>query len=284
MFKEDSSFDLIIKPQSRLVSLNLIEVWRYRDLLFMMIKRDFVTFYKQTILGPMWFFIQPIFTTITFTFVFGNLAGISTDGIPQPLFYMAGITIWNYFADSLGKISNVFISNQGVFGKVYFPRLITPLSIVISSLIKFSIQMFLFLLMMGYFGWINNADFAPNMYAFLLPILILLLAGFGLGFGMIITSLTTKYRDLAFLVQFGIQLFMYATPIIYPLSSAPEKYRSIIELNPITSIVETFRHGFLGAGQFSWNGILYSFIFMILILIFGTFLFNRTEKTFLDTV
>jgi lipopolysaccharide transport system permease protein len=284
MHKDNAEFDLVIKPQSSLFSLNLKEVWRYRDLLLMMIKRDFVTYYKQTILGPLWFFIQPIFTTITFTFVFGNLAGISTDGLPQPLFYMAGITIWNYFSECLNKVSTVFNANQGIFGKVYFPRLITPLSIVVSSLVRFIIQFFLFLLFMFYFGLVTDASFSPNAYAFLLPLLILILAGIGLGMGMIITSFTTKYRDLVFLLQFGIQLFMYATPVIYPLSSAPEKYRWIIELNPITSIVETFRYGFLGAGQFDVYQLGYSIVFTIVILFLGTIIFNKTEKSFMDTV
>jgi lipopolysaccharide transport system permease protein len=281
---KNKSNQLIIKPQSSLLSIDLAELWRYRDLLRMMIRRDFVTYYKQTILGPLWFFVQPIFTTITYVFIFGNLAGISTDGLPQPLFYMAGITIWNYFADCLNKVSSVFKDNQAVFGKVYFPRLVTPLSIVISNLIKLGIQFLLFFGMMVYFGLFTESSFQVNQYALLLPFLIALLAGLGLGLGMLISSLTTKYRDLAFLLAFGIQLFMYATPVIYPLSAAPEKYRWIIELNPITSIVETFRYGFLGTGMFDWYQLLYSTVFTIVLLLLGTLVFNKTEKTFMDTV
>ena len=284
MHSDKRSFDLVIKPQSSLISLNLKEVWRYRDLLFMLIKRDFVTYYKQTILGPLWFFIQPIFTTVIYVFVFGNLAGISTDGLPQPLFYMAGITIWNYFADCLNKVSTVFKDNQGIFGKVYFPRLVTPLSIVVSNLIKFGIQFLLFLAFMAYFGLATDATFSINGYALLLPVLIILLAGLGLGLGMIITSLTTKYRDLVFLLTFGIQLLMYATPVIYPLSAAPEKYQWIIALNPITAIVETFRYGFLGAGQFDIYLLSYSIAFSVIIILIGTIIFNKTEKSFMDTV
>ena len=284
MNSNKESFDLVIKPQTKLFSLNLKEVWRYRDLLMMMVKRDFVTYYKQTILGPLWFFIQPIFTTFIYVFVFGNLAGISTDGLPQPLFYMAGITIWNYFSDCLTKVSTVFNTNQGIFGKVYFPRLVTPLSIVISNLVKFIIQFGMFLGFMLYFGLATDASFAINQYALLLPALIILLAGLGLGLGMIITSLTTKYRDLVFLLTFGIQLLMYATPVIYPLSTAPEKYRWIIALNPITSIVETFRYGFLGSGQFDIYQLGYSFLFTLAVLFIGTMIFNKTEKSFMDTV
>ena len=284
MNKDDAPFDLIIKPQSRLLSLNIKELWRYRDLLLMMIKRDFITYYKQTILGPLWFFIQPIFTTMIYVFIFGNLAGISTDGLPQPLFYMAGITIWNYFADCLNKVSTVFKDNQAIFGKVYFPRLITPLSIVISNLIKLGIQFLLFLALMAYFGLASDAQFHLSSTALLFPVLIIMLGVLGLGLGMLITSLTTKYRDLVFLLTFGIQLFMYATPIIYPLSTAPEKYRWIIELNPITSIVETFRYGFLGAGQYDIYQLLYSAVFAITIFVLGTVIFNKTEKSFMDTV
>lgn len=284
MNNNKESFDLVIKPQTNLFSVNLKEVWKYRDLLVMLIKRDFVTYYKQTVLGPLWFLIQPIFTTVIYVFVFGSLAGISTDGLPQPLFYMAGITIWNYFSDCLNKVSTVFTANQGVFGKVYFPRLVTPLSIVVSNLIKFGIQFLLLLAFMLYFGLATDAQFSINLYALFLPLHIFLLAGLGLGFGMIITSLTTKYRDLVFLLTFGIQLLMYATPIIYPLSTAPEKYRWIIELNPITSIVETFRYGFLGSGQFDIYQLLYSIVFTVIVLLFGAIIFNKTEKSFMDTV
>jgi lipopolysaccharide transport system permease protein len=216
-------WDLEIRPQNHLFELHLADVWRYRDLLMLLVRRDFVSFYKQTILGPLWFFIQPLFTTIIFTFVFGNLAGISTDGLPQPLFYMAGITAWNYFADCLTKTSTVFKDNANIFGKVYFPRLIMPLSIVVSNLVRFGVQFLLFLILMGYYA-LSGASFHVTWYVFLFPILILLMALQGLGLGMIITAMTTKYRDLAFLVGFGVQLLMYATTVIYPLSTAIIKY------------------------------------------------------------
>lgn len=276
-------WDTVIEPKKSLFSLNLKEVWKYKDLLMMFIKRDFVTYYKQTILGPLWFFIQPLFTTITYVFVFGNIAGISTDELPQPLFYMAGITIWNYFADCLNKVSTVFRDNQNIFGKVYFPRLVTPLSIVASNLIKFVIQLVLFAMLYAYFV-ITGANIQPNAIALLFPVLVLMMAGLGLGFGMLITSMTTKYRDLVFLLQFGIQLLMYGTPVIYPLSTIPEQYKWAIMLNPMAPIVETFRYGFLGTGTFSWGMIGYSAAFTVGVVLLGTLIFNKTEKNFMDTV
>jgi lipopolysaccharide transport system permease protein len=279
-------WDLVIEPQSSLLDLNLKDVWRYRDLLWLLVKRDFVSFYKQTILGPLWFFIQPFFTTIIFTFIFGNLAGLSTDGLPQPLFYMAGITAWNYFADCLTKTSTVFRDNAHIFGKVYFPRLIMPLSIVVSNLVRFGVQMLLFFVMMGYYLFQNELGslFHPNIYIVLFPVLVLLMALLGLGLGLIITALTTKYRDLAFLISFGVQLMMYATTVIYPLSAAPAKYKWLIELNPMTGIIEAFRYGFLGQGEFTLNTFGYSVIFTIFSLVLGILIFNKTEKTFVDTV
>jgi lipopolysaccharide transport system permease protein len=279
-------WDLVIEPQSSLLELNLKDVWRYRDLLWLLVKRDFVSFYKQTILGPLWFFIQPLFTTIIFTFIFGNLAGLSTDGLPQPLFYMAGITAWNYFADCLTKTSTVFRDNAHIFGKVYFPRLIMPLSIVVSNLVRFGVQMSLFFVMIGYYLFQNEMGslFHPNIYVLLFPVLVLMMALLGLGLGLIITALTTKYRDLAFLITFGVQLMMYATTVIYPLSAAPEKYRWLIELNPMTGIIEAFRYGFLGQGVFTVNSFGYSVIFTLVSLLCGVLIFNKTEKTFVDTV
>lgn len=276
-------WDLVIEPQTSLLELNLKDVWRYRDLLWLLVKRDFVSFYKQTILGPLWFFIQPLFTTIIFTFIFGNLAGLSTDGLPQPLFYMAGITAWNYFADCLTKTSTVFRDNANIFGKVYFPRLIMPLSIVVSNLVRFGVQMLLFFVMMGYY-YAKGADFEVNGYVFLFPVLVLLMALLGLGLGLIITALTTKYRDLAFLITFGVQLMMYATTVIYPLSAAPVNYRWLIELNPMTGIIEAFRFGFLGQGEFTINTFGYSVVFTLISLVLGVIIFNKTEKTFVDTV
>jgi lipopolysaccharide transport system permease protein len=276
-------WDLVIEPQSSLLQLNLKDVWRYRDLLWLLVKRDFVSFYKQTILGPLWFFIQPLFTTIIFTFIFGNLAGLSTDGLPQPLFYMAGITAWNYFADCLTKTSTVFRDNANIFGKVYFPRLIMPLSIVVSNLVRFGVQMLLFFMMIGYYAY-TGADFHLNAYVLLFPILVLLMALLGLGLGLIITALTTKYRDLAFLISFGVQLMMYATTVIYPLSAAPAAYKWVIELNPMTGIIEAFRYGFLGEGSLTLQTLGYSVIFTLVSLFLGVIIFNKTEKTFVDTV
>lgn len=279
-------WDLVIEPQSSLLDLNLKDVWRYRDLLWLLVKRDFVSFYKQTILGPLWFFIQPLFTTIIFTFIFGNLARLSTDGLPQPLFYMAGITAWNYFADCLTKTSTVFRDNAHIFGKVYFPRLIMPLSIVVSNLVRFGVQMLLFFVMIGYYLVQNEmcSLFQPNICILLFPVLVWLMALLGLGLGLIITALTTKYRDLAFLITFGVQLMMYGTTVIYPLSAAPAKYKWLIELNPMTGIIEAFRFGFLGQGEFTFNTFGYSVVFTLISLVLGVIVFNKTEKTFVDTV
>jgi lipopolysaccharide transport system permease protein len=281
--KNQEDWDLVIKGHSSLFDINFGDIWRYRDLLFMFVKRDFVSFYKQTILGPLWFFIQPIFTTIVFTFVFGNLAGISTDGLPHYLFYLSGITAWNYFSDCLTKTSTVFKDNANIFCKVYFPRLIMPLSIVVSNLVRFGVQLLLLLLMMAYFGF-EGANFQLTYGVFFFPVLVLLMALLGLGIGLIITALTTKYRDLTFLVTFGVQLLMYGTTVIYPLSAAPEKYKTIIELNPMTGIIEAFRFAFLGKGEFTLGSVGYSAIFTIIVLILGIIIFNKTEKNFVDTI
>lgn len=276
-----------IEAKSSLLDLKLNEVWAYRDLLLLLVRRDFVSFYKQTILGPLWFFIQPLFTTIIFTFIFGNLAGISTDGLPKPLFYMAGITAWNYFADCLTKTSTVFKDNAGIFGKVYFPRLIMPLSIVASNLVRFGVQMLLFILMMAYYYFVIGAHFNITWAISLFPLIVILMALLGLGFGMIISAMTTKYRDLAFLVTFGVQLLMYATTVIYPLSTAIEKYPKyawLIEYNPMTPIIETFRYGFLGEGSFSWASLGYATGVTLIFLMFGIVIFNKVERNFVDTV
>lgn len=282
----DEHWDLEIKPNNSLFQLHLKDVWAYRDLLLLLVRRDFVSFYKQTILGPLWFFIQPIFTTIIFIFVFGNLAGISTDGLPQPLFYIAGITAWNYFADCLNKTSTVFKDNANIFGKVYFPRLIMPLSIVASNLIRFGVQMLLFLAMIVYY-WASGRYFGINWYILLFPVIVLLMGCLGLGFGMIISAMTTKYRDLAFLVTFGVQLLMYATTVIYPLSTAITKYPKyawIIKYNPMTPIIETFRYGFLGKGSFSWGSLGYCAGVTLFVTLLGIIIFNKVEKKFVDTV
>lgn len=273
----------IIKPQTGLLDFNLREVWHYRDLLILLVKRDFVATYKQTILGPLWFFIQPLLTTLMFVLIFGRIAGLSTDGVPQILFYLAGITVWNYFAETLNKTATVFKDNAAIFGKVYFPRLIMPLSIVVSNLVRLGIQFALFLGFWLYF-LLRSSDVHPNIYILLLPFLILMLAGLGLGFGLIISAMTNKYKDLIFLLTFAVQLAMYATPVIYPLSSIGEKYKWLIKLNPMTSIVETFRHGFLGCGVLDWAGLGYSFVFAVAMVALGAIVFNKVEKSFMDTV
>ena len=279
----EDEWDVIITPSRSLFHLNVQEVWQYRDLLTLFVRRDFVALYKQTILGPLWFFIQPIFTTLIFTVVFGNLAGISTDDIPPMLFYLAGITLWNYFADTLKATSETFTKNQGIFGKVYFPRLVAPLSITITGLLKMGIQLLLFIGIYIYFMAVGT-PIKPNLYILLFPILLLLLMGLGLGFGLIITSLTTKYRDLKFLIQFGVQLAMYATPVIYPLSEVPVKYQWLAILNPMTPIIETFKFSTLGRGTFDWMHLSYSIIFTIVLMLLGTLIFNKTEQNFMDTV
>jgi len=273
-----------IKPQSHLLDLNLAELFAYRDLLMMYVKRDIVTFYKQTILGPLWFVIQPILTTIMFMFVFGNLAGLSTDGMPQPLFYFSGIILWNYFADCLTRNSRTFTDNQQVFGKVYFPRMVVPLSITISNLVRFFIQLAIFLLIYFYYLLFTEAVITPNPTILLFPWLVVLAAGLSLGFGIIFSSLTTKYKDLTFLLQFIVQLWMYATPVIFPLSSIPADKQWLLLLNPMTAVVETFKYGFIGQGIFSWVHLAYSSGFMVVLLLVGIIVFNKVEKSFMDTV
>lgn len=276
-------WDLKIKPQDNLFHLNLKDVWNYRDLLWLLVRRDFVSFYKQTVLGPLWFFIQPLLTTIMFTLVFGRLGGFSTDGLPAPLFYLAGITAWNYFADCLTKTSTVFRDNANIFGKVYFPRLIMPLSIVVSNLVRFGVQFLLFLLALAFYAF-KGTVFQPTWAILLFPVVVILMAGMGLGAGMIISAMTTKYRDLAFLLTFGIQLLMYATTVIYPLSVVSAKYKGLITSNPMTALMETFRYGFLGKGSFSWASLGYSASLTMLFLLVGIVIFNKVEKNFIDTV
>ena len=276
-------WDLIIQPQRSLLDLRLGELWKSRDLVLLVVRRDFVSVYKQTILGPLWYLIQPLLTTITFTVIFGGIAQLPTDGLPQFLFYMSGTVIWTYFAECLTKTSNTFVNNASLFGKVYFPRLAVPVSILISNLITFAIQFVLFLIFVGIFA-LGGAAIRPNLWILFTPVLVLMMAGLGLGFGIIISSLTTKYRDLRFLVTFGVSLLMYATPVIYPVSSIPERFQALIRLNPMTPIVETFRYAFLGAGAAEPLALLYSFGFMLVIVVLGAVLFNRVEATFMDTV
>jgi lipopolysaccharide transport system permease protein len=272
-----------INSDQSLFSLPLKEVWAYRDLLLMLVKRDFITFYKQTILGPLWFIVQPLMTTAIYIILFGNIAKLSTDGMPQILFYLSGITVWNYFSESLTKTSSVFTANAGMFGKVYFPRLIMPLSIVTSSLMKFVVQFGIFILVWLYY-LIFTDSIQPNFWILFTPVLILLMALFALGMGMIFSSLTTKYKDLTFLLTFGVQLFMYITPVVYPASALPEKYQFFVYLNPLSSIFEGFRYAFLGSGTFNIINIMWSAIFIIIILVVGTVTFNKVEKSFMDTV
>ncbi len=283
MIQEEQTWDLQIRPQKNVFDLHLKDVWAYRDLLWLLVRRDFVSFYKQTILGPLWFFIQPLLTTVMFTFVFGKMGGFSTDGLPGPLFYMAGITAWNYFADCLTKTSTVFKDNANIFGKVYFPRLIMPLSIVVSNLVRFGVQFLLFLLVMAFYAF-KGTSFHITLAISLFPAVVALMALMGLGAGMIISAMTTKYRDLAFLLTFGIQLLMYATTVIYPLSAASAKYKWLIAANPMTALIETFRLGFLGRGTFTWSSFGYSAVLTFVLLIFGIVIFNKVEKNFVDTV
>jgi lipopolysaccharide transport system permease protein len=274
---------MILRPKRSLFDINLKELWQYRDLIVLFVRRDFVSKYKQTILGPLWFIIQPLLTTIMFTIIFGNIAGISTAGIPKVLFYMSGIVGWTYFSTCLNDTSQTFIKNASIFGKVYFPRLALPISVVISNLVSFLIQ-FLFLLCFLAYFLITGSSVHPNLLVLWIPFLVLLMAGLGLGFGIIISSLTTKYRDLSHLVTFGVTLWMYATPIIYPLSGIPEKYRLLVVANPMTPVVETFRTALLGVGTIDYLQLLYSCGFTLVILALGVVIFNKVEKTFMDTV
>ena len=281
---DDKNWDMTIEPQRSLLDLRLGELWRYRDLVMLFVRRDFVSVYKQTILGPLWYLIQPLLTTITFTVIFGNIASLPTDGLPQFLFYMSGTVVWGYFAACLTKTSETFVQNANLFGKVYFPRMAVPVSILFSNLITFLIQFVMFLVFVVIFV-LRGTDIQVNwLWIALSPLLMLMMAGLGLGLGILISSLTTKYRDLRFLVQFGVQLLMYATPVIYPVSSIPVRFQWIILANPMTPIVEAFRYAFLGAGTVNVNHLLYSFGFMLVVVFLGTVIFNRVEQTFMDTV
>lgn len=282
----EDKWDIIITNHSKLFSIDFREIWRYRDLMLMYVKRDFITFYKQTILGPIWYFIQPVFTTIMFMFVFGGIAGISTDGVPQAVFYMGGLVCWNYFVDCFNRSKGTFSANIGIFGKVYFPRLVVPIAGVISNLIKFGIQFTLFIAVYLYFVF-HGVEFNFNASVLLVPFLIAMLAALGLGSGMLISSLTIKYRDLNFLVSFGISLLMYATPVIYPLSVLKEshaEYLWVLLANPLTSILEAFKYAFTGVGMFSWAYLLYSLIFTIVVFVWGLLVFNRVQRNFMDVI
>lgn len=284
MKEENTEWTTILRPHRSVFYLPWRDLWAYRDLLWLFVRRDFVSVYKQTILGPLWFFIQPVFTMLVFMFAFGRLAGLSTDGLPQPLFYLAGITCWNYFADCLTKTSTVFRDNAAIFGKVYFPRLITPLSIIISSLIRFGVQMLLFSAVLLWYLAQGAAVHVRVEALFLLPLAVLLMALLGLGLGLIVTALTTKYRDLSFLLVFGVQLLMYGTTVIYPLSAAPESIRWVIELHPMTGVIEMFRFAFLGQGTLTLALLGYSVGFALVVMVAGALIFNKAERQFIDTV
>ena len=282
----DSGWTTVIQPKDKLLNINLRELWSYRDLCSLFVKRNITTQFKQTILGPLWYIIQPAMTVIMYMVVFGGIANISTDGLPQPLFYLSGICLWQYFNDCLSKTSSTFTANAGIFGKVYFPRLIVPISTVISNLLRFSIQFGLFLAVYAIYQiWIIPGQIHTNWYALLLPLLVMMLAGLALGFGILFSSMTTKYRDMTLLLDYFVRLWMYATPVIYPLSTITnEKLRFVMSLNPLTGIVEAFKYGMLGEGQFSWTMLGYSFAFMVMLLAIGIVIFNRVQRTFMDTV
>ena len=274
-----------IRPKDKLLSVDFKEIWQYHDLMMLFVKRNIITQYKQTILGPLWYVIQPMMTTVMYMVVFGGIAKISTDGLPQPLFYLAGISFWQYFSDCLTKTSNTFVNNASIFGKVYFPRLVTPLSDVISNLVRFGIQFALFLLVYLYYAFFTDAVIQPNLYALLLPVLVVMLAGLALGFGILFSSMTTKYRDLQLLLSFFVSLWMYATPVIYPLSTiSNDTLRIVMQLNPLTGIVEFFKYGMLGVGNHEWWMLGYSFGFMVVLLAVGIVVFNKVQKSFMDTV
>jgi lipopolysaccharide transport system permease protein len=279
---QNDDWDLVIKGHTTLFDLRLKEVWHYRDLLFLFVKRDFVTVYKQTILGPLWFFIQPLLTTVTFTIIFGTVAQLSTDGAPKVIFYMAGITLWNYFSNCLTSVAVVFSANASIFGKVYFPRLIMPLTVVISNLMKFGVQFLLFLCFVIYF--VIQGQIYPNLYILLTPLIILLMALISMGIGLVLTAMTAKYKDLNQLISFAVQLFMYVTPVIYPSSSVPENYQWIVNLNPLVPLFDYMRYAYIGIGQFSVGSLLYTILFSLGILAIGILVFNKSQKTFIDTV
>ncbi|MBR1700310.1 MAG: ABC transporter permease [Bacteroidales bacterium] len=281
--RDKAGWTLVIRPKKDLLDIDLAGIWRYRDLWYMYVRRDIVTFYKQTVLGPLWFLVQPVLTTAMYMFVFGGLAGISTDGAPQPLFYLSGIMLWNYFSDSFNASSNMFTNNASVFGKVYFPRLVVPLAGLTSNLVKMGIQLILFVLV--YIGYLlAGRPLQVHATLLLFPLYILLLAGHAMSWGLLISSVTSKYRDLRYLVAFGLQLFMYATPIIYPMTAASGRIRAVLELNPLTPVFESFKYGCLGCGSFSWGGLLYSTAFMLATLFLSIVVFNRVERNFMDTV
>lgn len=284
MENKNEDWSLVIKPKYSLLEVNLKEIWQYRDLIMIMVKRDFISFYKQTVLGPIWFLIQPLISTAVYVLLFNRLAQVGTDGAPPILFQLAGITLWMYFSEALLKTSNTFITNASIFGKVYFPRIVMPVSIVLSTMIKLGIQLALFFSVWAYYIFFEDANIHMTWAAWLFPVLILLMALQGLGLGMIISSLTSKYRDLRFLLTFGMQLLQFSTTVAYPLSAASGTLKKYIGYNPFTAILETFRYGFMGTGQFYQTYFIYSVIVTVVLLVIGVLIFNKVEKTFMDTV
>jgi lipopolysaccharide transport system permease protein len=283
--EKEEAWDIIIEPKNNLLKLNLKEVWRYKDLLLLFVRRDFVAEYKQTILGPIWYLIQPIFTALTYFFILNKMGGIPTDELPPMLFYMSGLTLWNYFSSSLTKTSETFLANAPIFGKVYFPRLIVPLAVITSNLIKLALQFGLLIFFIAYFHFQNNNfSFTWHWQLIFLPIPIVLMAGLSLSLGLIVSALTTKYRDLKFALTFGVQLLMYGSAVIISLNNTPEKFKSILQWNPIANVIEMFRAVLLGNRPIEWMGVIYSTVLLIIILWIGIVIFNRTEKTFMDTV
>lgn len=284
--KNNENWTTVIEPREKLLHVDFKELWRYRDLCMLFVRRNITTQYKQTILGPLWYIIQPAMTVIMYMVVFGGIAKIPTDGLPQPLFYLSGICLWQYFNDCLTKTSSTFTANAGIFGKVYFPRMVVPISTVISNLLRFGVQFGLFLVVYAIYQlFVIPGEIHTNWYALLLPLLVLMLAGQALGFGILFSSLTTKYRDMTLLLDFFVRLWMYATPVIYPLSTITNaKLRFVMSLNPLTGIVEAFKYGFLGEGQFSWLLLGYSFAFTLVLVAVGVVIFNRVQRTFMDTV
>ena len=289
---QEEKWDIVIKPKDKLLTFDLKELWAYRDLCGLFVKRNIITQYKQTILGPVWFIVQPALTVIMYMIVFGGIAGIPTDGVPRPLFYLAGTCTWTYFSSCLTKTSNTFVANSAIFGKVYFPRLVMPVANVVSNLLQLGIQFGFFAIVYVVYSIVDPSCTAHlTWYAFLFPVIIVMLAGLALGFGMIVSSMTTKYRDLQVLFSFLVSLWMYATPIVYPLSQTNGMVwngipvHTLMCLNPVTPIIEAFKYGFLGAGEFiGWGWLMYSFAFMCALLAFGVVVFNKVQKSFMDTV
>ncbi len=284
MSSEQENWSLVIKPHSKWWDLHLKELWAYRDLILIFVRRDIVAVYKQTVLGPLWFFLAPIFTVIAYNFVFSSIAGMSTDGIPGPVFYLSGTTLWGYFSTCFTATSNTFVNNAAIFGKVYFPRLVAPISIVLSSLFKFGVQMLMFLGFLAYYMIFTDANIHFTNYVWLFPLLVIMMGGLSLGIGIILSAMTTKYRDLKNFVGFGVTLLMYASPVIYPVSAVPEAYSWFIRYNPISPIIEAFRLGFTGSGTVTTLDLIYSGTFITIILVLGAVMFHRVERTFMDTV